>query len=75
MPSSLADDHDRLVILDRLAVLHQYGLHHPCNLALDLIEDLHCLDDADDVADFDRLTHVDEGLRVGRWRTTSWTAS
>src|SRR5688572_17866511 len=41
-----ADDEQRLAVLDRLAVFHQDGLDGAGLIGLDLVQELHGLDDA-----------------------------
>src|SRR5436853_5217293 len=65
----LAEDEERLPVLHRLAVFHQHRLHHAGGVGLDLIHELHRLDDADRLAFLDALAHLDKGLGVGRGRT------
>src|SRR5882672_12020662 len=66
--NTLAEDEKRLAVLDGLAVLHQDRLHHPGGVGVDLVHQLHRLDDADDLAFLDRLADLDERLGVGRRR-------
>src|SRR5690349_3323036 len=66
--NTLADDEEALPVLDRLAVLHQDRLHDPGSVGLDLVHELHRLDDADGLAFLDGVADFDERLRVGRRR-------
>src|SRR5512147_2555510 len=61
-----AEDEERLAVLHRLAILHEDGLDPAVLVGLDLVEQLHGLDDAQRVARLDRLPHFDEGFRAGR---------
>src|SRR5262245_49602430 len=63
--NTLAQDEERLAVLDRLPVLDQDRLHRPGRIGVDLVHQLHRLDDADDVALLHRVSDLDEGLRVG----------
>src|SRR5882762_5889765 len=49
--------------LDRLRVLDAHFLHHAADLGLDLVHDLHCFDDAHDLADVDPGPALHVGLR------------
>jgi hypothetical protein len=60
LPSS--DDEQRLTELDWLAVLDQDLLDHAGSIGIDLIQQLHCLDDAQGVA------FLDIGADVDEWR-------
>src|ERR1700730_11917940 len=62
----LAEDEQRLPVLHRLAVFHQYRLHHAGGVGLDLIHQLHRLDDANRLAFLDGLADLNKGLGVGR---------
>src|SRR5579862_905534 len=64
----LADDEQGLAVLDRLAVLDQDRLDHARGVALDLVHELHRLDDAARFAFLDRGAYVDEGRRIRRGR-------
>src|SRR5688500_101813 len=58
-------EHQRLAELDGLAVLHEDFFHHAVLVRLDLVQELHRLDDADRLAGFDGLADFDEGLGAG----------
>src|SRR3954468_968190 len=62
------DDEERLAELDRLAVLAQDLPDRAGCVRLDLVHDLHRLDDADRLADPDGAADLDEGVgaRAGR---------
>src|SRR5512132_828719 len=64
----LFDREQRLAVLDGLPVLHQDRLHRPGDVALDLVQQLHRLDDAQRLALGDRLADLHEGRRAGRGR-------
>src|SRR5512135_173150 len=66
-PAGSGDHEHRLVELHRLAVLDQDGLHRAADLGLDLVEHLHCLDDAQRLALLDLLADLHErrGARGG----------
>src|ERR1051325_113092 len=49
-PNTLAEDEEGRAVFHRLAVLHQDGLHPACRVGLDLVHQLHPLDDADGVS-------------------------
>src|SRR6185437_2898475 len=53
----LFDDEQRLIELDRLAVLDQNGLDPAGPLGLDLVHHLHGFDDAQDLPDLDLIAH------------------
>src|SRR5690606_18771833 len=61
-----AQDEQRLSVLHRLAVLHEDRLDDARRVGLDLVHELHRLDDADGLAFLDAVAHLDEGLRVRR---------
>src|SRR6185437_14540332 len=61
----LLDDEQRLIELDRLAVLDQNSLDPAGPLGLDLVHHLHGLDDAQDLSDLDFIAHLHEGLGAG----------
>src|SRR6476620_5754821 len=58
------DDEQGLAVLDRLAVLDQDLGDRAGHVGLDLVHDLHGLDDADRVAFLDGAADVDERLRA-----------
>src|SRR6185437_900362 len=64
----LLDQEKRLAVFHRLAVLHQDRLDRPRDVRLDLVEELHRLDDAEGLALGDGLADLDEGRRAGRGR-------
>src|SRR5258708_19107368 len=64
----LGQDEKGLAVLDRLTVLDEDRLHAARSVGLDLVHELHRLDDADGVALLHRLPHFDEHLGVGRGR-------
>src|SRR6187397_1221066 len=53
--AKLLDQEKRLAVFDRLPVLHQDGLHGARGVALDLVQQLHRLDDAERLPLGDRL--------------------
>src|SRR4051794_21899788 len=57
------DDEERLAELHRLAVLAQDLADRAGGVGLDLVHDLHRLDDADGIADLDGAADLDE--RIG----------
>src|SRR5688572_10150729 len=61
-----AEDEERLAVLHRLGVLDQHGLDHAVLVGLDLVQELHRLDDAQRIARLHRLADLDEGLGTGR---------
>src|SRR5690349_8366461 len=65
--TSLFDQEERLAVLHRLAVLYQDGLHRAGHVGLDLVQQLHGLDDAQGLALGHRLPDFDErgGARRG----------
>src|SRR5689334_12929016 len=63
-----ADDEERLAVFHWLAVFHENRLHDAGGVGLDLVHQLHCLDDADGLAFLDGLPHLDERLGVRRGR-------
>src|SRR3979490_2238582 len=69
----LAEDEERLPVLHRLAVFHKHRLHHAGGVGLDLIHQLHRLDDANRLAFLDGLADLDKGFGVGRRRTVKGT--
>src|SRR3989442_3643779 len=69
----LAENEQRLPVLHRLAVFHEHRLHHAGGVGLDLIHQLHRLDDANRLAFLDGLADLDEGLGVGRRRAVKGT--
>ncbi len=58
----LVDDEDGLAVLDRLPVLHQYGFDLARRVSLNLVENLHGLDDTQDIPDLHTGTHFYEGF-------------
>src|SRR5688572_21046316 len=68
LPNISAEDEKRLAVFHGLAVLHEDGLDDAGDIRLDLVHELHRLDDADGVALLYRLPDFHEGLGVGRWR-------
>src|ERR1039458_3082702 len=67
-PHASIYDHQRLAILDRLAIFHEYRFDDAVLVALDLGPQLHRLDDADGVARLDRVAHLDKVLGARRGR-------
>src|SRR5512145_3172672 len=63
---ALRDDEQRLPVLHRLAVLHQDRLDHARGVGLDLVHQLHRLDDAHRLAGLHVLADLDVGLGLGR---------
>src|ERR1022692_3144342 len=61
-----ADGKQRLPVLHGLSVHHQLAFHDPGNLGLDLVHELHGLDDAQDLADLHALAYAHERRRAGR---------
>src|SRR5690606_20460474 len=59
-----ADHEQGLAVLDRLAVLDQDGLDHAAGVGLDLVHQLHRLDDAQALAAGDLLAELDQRLRA-----------
>src|SRR6185436_14721335 len=64
--NTLAEDEEGLAVLDRLPVLDQDRLDDAGGVGVDLVHQLHRLDDADDVALLHRMADFDERLRVRR---------
>src|SRR3989304_1298577 len=62
------DQEQGLTELDGLAVLHQHLGEAPRQLGLDLVHQLHRLDDAKDMAFLDQVPLADEGRGVGAGR-------
>src|SRR5471032_3510410 len=60
---SIADQEQRLTVLDGLAVLNEDFLHDARLVRLDFIEQLHCFDDAKRLAFLDGVSYLHE--RVG----------
>src|ERR1700741_3729048 len=58
----LPDHEERLAVFDSLAVFGQDLLHRAGHFGLDLVEQLHRLDDAQRVARLDCLSDLHEGL-------------
>src|SRR6267142_4872889 len=71
--NTLAEDEERLPVLHRLSVFHQHCFHHAGGVGLDLIHQLHRLDDANRLAFLDSLADLDKGLGVGRRRPVEGT--
>ena len=67
-PSPLLDDHQRLAIFHRLAVLHQDGDHLAGARRGDLVHVLHGFDDEDRLADADRRRRLPR--RASPWDRT-----
>src|SRR5579862_2880696 len=65
----LLDHEERLPVLHRLAVFHHDRLDGPGRVRLDLVQELHRLDDAERLALGHRLADLHEGGRAGRRRT------
>src|SRR5213075_665277 len=63
--NTLAEDEERLAVLHRLAVLDEDRLDRARGVGVDLVHQLHRLDDADHVALLDLLPDLDECLGVG----------
>src|SRR3954466_8394513 len=63
--AALADDHERLIELDRLAVRNEDLLDHSAGGRGDRVHHLHRFDDQQSVAGLHRIAHRDEGLGVG----------
>src|SRR5437016_3258159 len=61
-------NHQRLAILDRLAVLDQNARDAAADLGFDLIHHFHGLDDADTVAGLDGIALLNIRWILGRWR-------
>jgi hypothetical protein len=61
----LSDDEQWLAKFDRLAVFYEYGFDHPSLIRIDLIEQLHRLDDAQGIARIYALAYIDK--RFGAW--------
>src|SRR5688500_16083316 len=64
----LTQDEQRLSELHRLTVLDQDRLDDAGGVGLDLVHELHRLDDAERVALLNRIPDLDERLRAGRGR-------
>src|SRR5690348_1875987 len=60
------DTDEGFAFLHELAVLGQDRRHSAAHLRLDLVEDLHRLQDADHLARLDHVANLDEGRRAGR---------
>src|SRR5690606_5841149 len=60
------DAEEHLAVLDWIVVLDKHLAHHACNLCLDLVHQLHRLDDAQNGARFDAVTYAHVGRSVGR---------
>src|SRR3990172_9254883 len=67
-PRASLEHDERLAVLDRLAVVDQDRLDHPILVGLDLVHELHRLDDADRLPRLDGVADLDERLGVGRRR-------
>src|SRR5690349_9575343 len=59
------DAEEHLAVLHRVRVLGQHVLHDAAELGLDLVHDLHRLDDAERLALLDALAHRHERLATG----------
>src|SRR5262249_22000713 len=68
MVASLRDLEQRLPVLHGLRVLHQHGGDDALDLRLELVHELHRLDDAQDLALLHPLADLDERRRVGARR-------
>src|SRR6218665_256469 len=68
MRDGLFDDEQRLTVLDGLAVLAQDLRDRAGLVGLDLVEDLHGLDDADRLPFLDRAADLPHGLGPGAGR-------
>src|SRR5688572_16523951 len=66
VPGRSADEQQRLAELDRLPVLDEHGLDHAVLVALDLVHQLHGLDDADRLALLNGVADFDERLSARR---------
>src|SRR3954454_5125086 len=55
----------RLAELDRLRVVHEHLPHGACVIALELVEELHRLEDAERLTDLDAVALPDEGVLIG----------
>src|SRR5258706_10724795 len=62
-----ANDHQRMPVLDRLAVLDEDRLDYPRAIGLNLVQQLHRLDDAYCFAFTDGLSDLNESFGPGRW--------
>src|SRR6266436_1673219 len=60
-----ANGEERVAVLHGLARLGVHLHHFPRHLGLDLVHQLHGLDDAEDLAHAHAVTHVHEGWGVG----------
>src|SRR5256885_2965117 len=69
----LAENEQRLPVLHRLAVFHEHRLHHARGVGLDLVHQLHRLDDANRLAFLDGLADLDKRFGIGRRRTVKGT--
>src|ERR1017187_4152626 len=67
-PDSLLRPYDEqlLAVFDRLAVDRQFLDDLPGNVRFNLVQQLHGLDDAEDLPDFDRVSRFDEWRSAGR---------
>src|SRR5262249_41643713 len=63
--NSLRDDEQRLTEFDRLAVLGDDRLDRAADVRLDLVHQLHRLDDAENVALLNRIADLDERFPAG----------
>src|SRR5258706_1390591 len=64
--SSSGENDQRLAELDRLAVLRENGLDHARFVRLDLVHELHGLDDAERIAGLHGIADLDACLAPGR---------
>src|SRR5688572_16211669 len=53
----------KLAVLDRLRILGVDRSHDSCSLGLELVEELHRLENAEHLTGNDRVSHVDERRR------------
>src|SRR5678816_1764494 len=63
--STSADDHQRLAVFHGLSVLGQDRLDHAGTVGLDLVHQLHRLDNAKRIADLHAVADVDKGFGAG----------
>src|SRR5689334_23150409 len=65
-PSARIDQEQGLAVLDGLSVVDQDAHDAPPDFGLDLVHQLHGLDDADGLAEIDLRVHLDVRIGVGR---------
>ena len=65
--------HQYLAVLDRLAILYHDLDDLACSIALDLVHQLHRLDDAERGADLDRLSDLHVRIGFRRWSAVERT--